>query len=179
MNTFQDKTMSDHFFDIIEVQKTLYNKFILLDKLFVDLKIKLMDFIIFTPSDSNTFIQTFNQYYNESHFEDFLKNFHEYIKINDKFNIYTDKHIDSDTLSLIKLSIEKNRPMIYLFKKGKRVTNLYQKIRNSIAHGNYYILKNRVVMWNISSNKNITFFINIKLSNLRFLHSKLISMIKL
>ena len=66
--------------------------------------------------------------------------------------------------------------MVYLSKRGKHITNLFQRIRNSLAHGNYFIHDSRIVLWNISGKNNISFFANISLLDFKYLHKKLIEL---
>ena len=169
--------LMDAFFVSIEKERKTYNNYVLKNKLFPTIKTKLMDFIMYTPNDKNLFIQSFNNMINNKSFEVFIQKLEDRLKLKKEFNLHLKKVVELKHIKLIKDSLDKNESMIYLYKDGKRVTNLYNKLRNGIAHGNFYILNKRFVIWNLTSKSNISFFMNVKLSDFDYLHKSLMNAI--
>jgi hypothetical protein len=167
----------EEFFNLIKEERHKYNKFILKNKLFPTLKTKLMDFILYTPNDKNLFIQSFNKLISNKAFEVFIIKLEEKLSLKKEFNLYLNRNLATDDIHIIKKSIVLNENMIFLYKDGKQVTNLYNRLRNGIAHGNFYILNRRFVIWNFTKKSNISFFMNIKLSDFDYLHKSLITAI--
>lgn len=167
----------ESFFNLIKQERQIYKNYIMKDKVFPSLKIKLMDFILYTPHDKNLFIQSFNQLIDNKSFELFVTRLEKRLKLKNEFNLYINRNIDDTDIPLIKKSLEENENMIYLYKEGKHVTNLFNRFRNGIAHGNFYILEKRFIIWNLTNKNNISFFMNIKLSDFDFLHRSLIQAI--
>lgn len=166
-------------FALIENNFLKYQNYIRQGKLFDNIKIKMFDFILLTPSDNNLFVDTFNiNRFNNTHFEKLNALINKRLNLEEKFNIYTNDPICIKEFEIIEESISMKKNMVYLLKRGKHITNLFQRIRNSLAHGNYYINDNRIVLWNISGKNNISFFANISLLDFKYLHKKLIELTK-
>ena len=147
----------ESFFNLIKRERQTYKRYIMKDKVFPSLKIKLKDFISYTPHDKNLFIQSFNQLIDNKSFELFMMRLEKRLQLKKEFNLYCNRNIDEIDIPLIKESLEDNENMIYLYKDGKHVTNLFNRFRNGIAHGNFYILEKRFVIWNLTNKKTFLF----------------------
>lgn len=169
----------DAVLDLIEEDFKIYKNYMIKNKLFDNIKIKISNIILYSPNQNNSFVQSFESMYPYSNhdYEKVLQDLYSYINIKDKTWIYTLDHIDEVIIERIKLSLDKDVNLMYLHKSGKELTNLLNKVRNSLAHGNFYILNNRIVMWNINKYKRVTFFINMRLKDFKYLHDVFMKMI--
>lgn len=169
----------DAFLKLIDKDFNRYHKFIMKNKLFDNIKIKIANFILYSPNKNNSFINSFEEVYpyKIDEYREILKKIYNEFNIYDENLVYTNEHIDELHLKRIQESLSNKINFIYLYRNGKHLTNLVNKVRNSLAHGNFYILDNRIVMWNISINKNVTFFANLSMKNFKFFHDTVIKMI--
>lgn len=61
-------------------------------------------------------------------------------------------------------SIEKSKSFVYMYKSGKHLETLFIKLRNAVAHGQYYLKENRIVLWNSSTKDNITALFHMRIN---------------
>jgi hypothetical protein len=175
--SMSNTSIKNLFFKYIKQDFNTYQSYIRHGRLFDNIKLKMYDFILYTPSESNLFIDEFSlEHFNELYFENLNRAINSRLKLENKFNVYSINPLGIKEFDLIDESISKQISMIFLTKRGKHIKNLYQRIRNSLAHGNYFIKNKRIVMWSLSAKDNITFFSNISLSDFKYLHKLLIDL---
>jgi hypothetical protein len=169
----------NEFIKLIETDFKRYRNFIIKNKLFDNIKIKISNIILYSPNQNNSFVQSFETVfpYEDHEYEIVLREIYEHLNIKEEYLIYTIEHLDHEILKRIELSLNKNINLMYLYKSGKQLTNLLNKVRNSLAHGNFYILNNRIIMWNLNKYKRVTFFVNMRLKDFKYLHDVLMKMV--
>jgi hypothetical protein len=120
----------DAFLDLIEQDFKIYKNYMIKNKLFDNIKIKISNIILYSPNQNNSFVQSFEAIYPYSNhdYEKVLQDLYSYLNIKDKTRIYTLDHIDEVTLERIKLSLDKDVNLMYLQKSGKELTNLLNKV---------------------------------------------------
>ena len=103
----------------------------------------------------------------------------EIIELQDILNTKSSNYISRATLideqwfERFNECFKKNKPFVYIRKEANHLDTLYKKIRNSIAHGRFFIHDNFITMWNVSSQDNITALLNIRLSSLKKIADRL------
>ena len=169
----------NEFLKLIEKEFNQYRKYVLCNKISDSIKMKIADLIIYSPNQTNSFLSSFEDIYpyQSEKYTKILKELFFNFNIAENSFYYSQSNINEAILHNIQESLENKRNFIYLYKNGKKLTNFVNKIRNSLAHGNFYIMNNRIVMWNINKNKNVTFFANLGKKNFKFIHDTLMQII--
>ena len=70
--------------------------------------------------------------------------------------IRTDVVLQDEWFNRFMISIEKSNSFVYMYKSGNHLESLFIKLRNAVAHGQYYIVGRRIILWNSSTKQNIT-----------------------
>ena len=74
--------------------------------------------------------------------------------------IRTDVVLQEEWFNRFMTSIDKSTSFVYMYKSGNHLESFFIKLRNAVAHGQYYIVGRRIILWNSSTKQNITALFN-------------------
>lgn len=94
--------------------------------------------------------------FEKSDFINRIDRVHAILKIQISNYIWKDLVLQDEWFERFILSIEKSKSFVYMYKSGKHLETLFIKLRNAVAHGQYYVKGNRIILWNSSTKDNIT-----------------------
>lgn len=102
--------------------------------------------------------------FEKSDFINRIDRVHGLLKIPISNYIWKDLVLQDEWFERFIVSIEKSKSFVYMYKSGKHLETLFIKLRNAIAHGQYYIKGNRIILWNSSTKDNITALFHMRIN---------------